>query len=140
MIQTKTKVLIRDNSGPLEASCISGSARRRRKGAKVGHCVGASITKLRAGARGQKEGAKQRLQGVLIIHTKAGVSRGDGSTLEFSRNCGVSVIPKKGGAKKPYLLAFKRINTAVPLELRSQKRVQVFKAISSVTKLARRLL
>ena len=147
MIKPKTKILIKDNSGLLEANCINCGAKSPRTGARVGHCVKASVSKLRLSSSSQsgllasREGnARQSLQNVLIVQTKAPIFRGDGSTIQFNSNSGVSILLKKAGSKKQHQLGFKRINTAVSYELNNKTYAQELKVVSSVIKLARQLL
>jgi ribosomal protein L14 len=149
MINSKTKILIKDNSDFLEANCINSGAKSSRKGAKIGQCVKASVSKLRVSSSeksgltsaSRKEGSsKHSLQNVLIVQTKAPICRGDGSTIQFNSNSGVSILFKKAGLKKQHQLGFKRVNTAVSYELKNKIYAQELTVISSVIKLARQLL
>ena len=150
MIQTKTKILIRDNSAFLEASCInySKNSSSLTKGAKIGNCIKASISKIKSNVnKGRGSGsfvretnAKSSLQNLLVIQTKKPIYRGDGSTLQFAFNSGVSIILKKVKAKKAYQLGFKRINSTIPFELKDKTRMQKLKAVLATVKLAKHLV
>ena len=143
MIQTKTKIVIKDNSDFLKANCINSN---RGGSAKVGSCVKVSIFKMKSGSsvssslKNAPENAKQRLQSVLVVQTRAPILRADGSSLHFNFNSGVSVPLKKTGIKKQHQLGFKRINTAVPFELKNKVFMQKLKGVSNVIKLAKHLL
>jgi ribosomal protein L14 len=142
MIQTKTKILIKDNSDFLNASCINSGVK---KSATVGSCIKVSVSKMKPGSslstslKNAPE-AKQSLQNLLIVQTKAPISRADGSSLHFNFNSGVSILFKKAGTKRQHQLGFKRINTAVPFELKNKEYIQKLKGVPNVIKLAKHLL
>lgn len=150
MIQTKTKILIKDNSPLLEANCINYSNNSSsKKGAKIGSCIKISVSKIKstlnkdrsASAPALRETSIGRpLHSVLVIQTKALAHRGDGSTLQFNCNSGVSIILKKAGTKKSQQLGFKRVNSTIPFELKNKAHMQKVKIASSVVKLAKHLL
>lgn len=143
MIQTKTKILIKDNSEFLKASCINSGIKRN---ATVGNCIKVSVFKMKPGSslstslKNTPENAKQSLQHLLIVQTKAPILRGDGSSLHFDFNTGVSILLKKAGIKRQHQLGFKRINTAVPFELKNKEFIQKLKGVPNVIKLAKHLL
>lgn len=143
MIQTKTKILVKDNSDFLKAHCINSGAK---KNARVGNCIKASVFKMKPSSsfstslKNTPENAKQSLQHLLIVQTKAPILRADGSSLQFNFNSGVSITLKKTGTKKQHLLGFKRINTAVPFELKNREFIQKLKGVPNVIKLAKHLL
>jgi ribosomal protein L14 len=140
MIQTKTKIVIKDNSDFLKASCINSGVKRN---ATVGSCIKVSVSKIKPGSslstslKNAPE-AKQSLQHLLIVQTKAPILRADGSSLHFNFNSGVSILFKKAGTK--HQLGFKRINTAVPFELKNKEYIQRLKGVPNVIKLAKHLL
>lgn len=149
MIQAQTKILIKDNSDLLEGTCINSYQKTTKKAAKVGNCVKASIKKVKSNfahrntsGKSTNTGAvgKKRLNDLLIIQTKRSISRKDGSTIQFSKNCGVSIIFKKSGSKKQHLLGFKRISTTVPFELKNKMYGQRFKAAYNIIKVAKNLI
>jgi ribosomal protein L14 len=143
MIQTKTKILIKDNSDFLNANCINSNIKR---GATIGGCIKVSVSKMKPGSnlstplKNAPDNAKQSLQNLLIVQTKAPILRADGSSLHFNCNSGVSILLKKTGTKRQYQLGFKRINTAVPFELKNKGYIQKLKGAPNVIKLAKHLL
>jgi ribosomal protein L14 len=141
MIQTKTKILIKDNSDFLNANCINSNIKRS---ATVGSCIKVSVSKMKPGSSlsisSKTENAKQSLQNLLIVQTKAPILRADGSSLHFNCNSGVSILLKKAGTKRQHQLGFKRINTAVPFELKNKGYMQKLKGVPNVIKLAKHLL
>lgn len=142
MIQTKTKILIKDNSDFFKASCINSGVKIC---ATVGSCIKVSVSKMKPGSslstslKNSPE-AKQSLQNLLIVQTKAPILRADGSSLHFNFNSGVSILLKKAGTKRQHQLGFKRINTAVPFELKNKEYIQRLKGVPNVIKLAKHLL
>jgi ribosomal protein L14 len=143
MIQTKTKILIKDNSDFFKASCINSGVKRS---ATVGSCIKVSVSKMKPGSslstslKNNALEAKQSLQNLLIVQTKAPILRADGSSLHFNFNSGVSILLKKAGTKRQHQLGFKRINTAVPFELKNKEYIQRLKGVPNVIKLAKHLL
>lgn len=143
MIQTKTKILVKDNSDFLNAICINSGVKRS---ATVGSSIKASIYKMKSGLniktslKNAAENAKQSLQYLLIVQTKTPIVRADGSSLHFYSNSGVSILLKKTGTKRQHLLGFKRINTAVPFELKNREYMEKIKGAPNVIKLAKHLL
>nr|YP_010021481.1 ribsomal protein L14 [Ulva gigantea]QOL10322.1 ribsomal protein L14 [Ulva gigantea] len=153
MIQTQTKISIKDNSDFLQGKCINFAKKNTKKAAKIGHCVKVSISKIKPTAIYSQEYKKatggktsmvnikkNSLQDLLLVQVKAPTSRKDGSTIQFYSNCGVCVLFKKAGANKQHLLGFKRVNTTVPFELKNKVYAQKFKAAYNVIKVAKNLL
>nr|YP_010021558.1 ribsomal protein L14 [Ulva rigida]QOL10399.1 ribsomal protein L14 [Ulva rigida] len=157
MIQTQTKISIKDNSDFLQGQCINFNKKKVKKAAKIGHCVKVSITNVKptvlnsqeykksAGLKASIVNIKKKsLQDLLLVQVKAPTYRKDGSTIQFYSNCGVCVVFKKAGAgaknKKQHQLAFKRVNTTVPFELRNKIHAQKFKAVHNIIKVAKNLL
>nr|WVH39724.1 ribsomal protein L14 [Ulva taeniata] len=153
MIQTQTKISIKDNSDFLQGKCINFAKKTTKKAAKIGHCVKVSISKIKPTALYSQEYKKatggktsmvnikkNSLQDLLLVQVKAPTCRKDGSTIQFYSNCGVCVVFKKAGANKQHLLGFKRVNTTVPFELKNKVYAQKFKAAYNVIKVAKNLL
>nr|YP_010216413.1 ribosomal protein L14 [Ulva intestinalis]UBR43434.1 ribosomal protein L14 [Ulva intestinalis] len=153
MIQTQTKISIKDNSDFLQGQCINFNKKNTKKAAKIGHCVKVSISNIKPTvlnsqqykkAAGVKTGMvnikNNSLQDLLLVQVKAPTYRKDGSTIQFYSNCGVCVVFKKAGAKKQHQLGFKRVNTTVPFELKNKIHAQKFKAAYNVIKVAKNLL
>ena len=143
MIQTKTKIVIKDNSDFLKANCINSLLGG---GAKVGSCVKVSILKMKSGSnesislKNASVNTRRPLKSTLIVQTRAPIIRADGSSLHFNSNSGVSISLKKTGIRKQHQLGFKRINTAVPFELKNKEYTQKLKGVPNVIKLAKHLL
>nr|UCS09830.1 ribosomal protein L14 [Percursaria percursa] len=150
MIQTQTKISIKDNSDFLQGQCINFSQKNTKKAAKIGNCVKVSISKIKSTFGKKPQGRaysghianikKNSLQDLLIVQMKTPIYRKDGSTVQFYSNSGVCIVFKKAGAKKQHQLAFKRINTTVPFELKNKIYAQQFKAAYNVIKVAKNLL
>nr|AYO97761.1 ribsomal protein L14 [Ulva expansa] len=157
MIQTQTKISIKDNSDFLQGQCINFNKKKVKKAAKIGHCVKVSISNVKPTVLNRQEYKKSAglkasivnikknsLQDLLLVQVKALTYRKDGSTIQFYSNCGVCVVFKKAGAgaktKKQHQLAFKRVNTTVPFELKNKIHAQKFKAAHNVIKVAKNLL
>lgn len=151
MIQTQTKIKIKDNGDFLQGQCINFAKKKIKKAAKIGHCVKVSVTKVKPtalysqdskkSATGSKRTSmlnikKNSLQDVLLVQVKAPTLRKDGSTIQFYSNCGVCVVFKP----KQHQLGFKRVNTTVPFELKNKVYAQRFKAAYNVIKVAKNLL
>lgn len=143
MIQRKTKIVIKDNSGFLKSYCINSHPRN--KGARVGHSLKVAITKSKnalsqsSSSRGSSPSQKECVTNLLIIHTRCPISRYDGSFIRFHYNSGVSILLKKT-LKNPIQFGFKRINTALPFELRKRSHWQGFQGTLNITKLAKSLI
>ncbi len=149
MIQTKTTILIKDNSPLLEAYCINYNSNSSKKGAKIGNCIKVSVSKMKATLNKDRASSapvlretsiRRPLHNLLIIQTKALARRGDGSTLQFGSNSGVSIVLKKAGRRVGHQLGFKRVNSTISFELKNKAHMQKVKIASSVVKLAKHLL
>lgn len=137
MIQNQTEILIKDNSGMLRGRCINAGKHNQR--GSVGQSVKVTVLKSK-GVTKRKGGLKKTvkrgdLQDLLLVQTKKLISRNDGSTLRFNGNKGVCV---SGGGRGPKLqYGFKRITTAVTVELKKRHTLSYG---SNVTKLAKNIL
>lgn len=116
MIQNQTKIIIKDNSGVLMGRCINAGQQR----GIISQLIKIAVLKSKASSRTAKRKTSKRsaLQDVLLVQTKKTIHRNDGSTLQFNGNKGVCV--SKSGAQLQ--LGFKRINTAVTVELKKPHR------------------
>ena len=135
MIQNRTKILIKDNSGLLKGTVINSKPRRR----VLGHHVKLVITKAKLKTTGSKRGVQSKvsqLQDALIIQTNNRIQRYDGSGLRFSSNCGVSITTNK----RKLNLGFKRIATSCPFEIKRLNNQSAFKGSYNIMKLAKNLL
>lgn len=87
MLQERSIVEIIDNSGAVKVMLFSVTGKNRRKTAKVGDMVRGSVKK--ASPHGKV--GKGEIVTVLITGTKFKIKRSDGSSIRFSKNCGVVV-------------------------------------------------
>ena len=128
MIQNRTKIIIKDNSGVLMGRCINAGKQR-------GSLQFAKIADLKSKAvftTKRKALKRSALQDILLVQTKKTLHRNDGATLKFNGNKGVCV--SKSGTQLQ--LGFKRINTAVTVELKKSHHGQS----SNLMKLAKAIL
>jgi large subunit ribosomal protein L14 len=145
MLQTQSRITIKDNSGLLRGKIINSG---RSLHPVVGNCVKATITraKSKSNLKGTSAGLKQarsvkgQLQDLLIIQTRKQLQRYDGSSIKFDSNSAVSISFKGAQKKKRLQFGFKRINTAVPFELKKRNHWQSFKGSYNLIKLAKNLL
>lgn len=153
MIQTQTKIVIKDNSDFLQGKCINYTPRIARGAATIGDLIKVTILKTKKSkspisrALNTTTGAKGKssLQDLLIIQTKKPIYRKDGSTVKFDFNCGVCISFKGitssigGVGKKRLQLGFKRINTTTTLELKNFTRAPLhqFKGAYNLIKLSK---
>jgi len=131
MIQTQTKIIIKDNSGILRGRCINT---RHKKPKGIGNHVSVAVTKTKA--HRQTHFKTSACQDLLIIQTKKAVHRYDGSSVQFNVNTGVCVVLNDHKLQ----LGFKRINTTVPFELKKQNHIKLGQGSSNLIKLAKNLV
>jgi large subunit ribosomal protein L14 len=94
MLREKSVVDIVDNSGALKVGLFSVTGKNGRRSAGVGAIVRGSVK--RASTNGKV--AKGEVVSILITATKRKITRKDGSSIRFSKNCGI-VVNK--GSKEP---------------------------------------
>ncbi|QFQ32316.1 50S ribosomal protein L14 [Buchnera aphidicola] len=82
MIQEQTILNVADNSGARSAMCIKVLGGSRRRYAKIGDII--KITVKEAIPRGKVK--KGEVLKAVVVRTKKGVRRSDGSTVRFDRN------------------------------------------------------
>jgi len=109
MITQETRMKVTDNSGAREILCIRVLGGSRRRYARVGDVITASVKQAVPGGAVKK---KQVVQAV-IVRTKRPIRRPDGSTISFDDNAAVIL----GDGKNPRAT---RIFGPVPRELRDQ--------------------
>ncbi len=85
MIQTQTRLLVADNSGAKEIMVIKVLGASRRRYANVGDVVVASIKEANPGGM-VKKGDVVR---AVIVRTRSGVHREDGTHIRFDDNAAV---------------------------------------------------
>jgi len=91
MIQQESRVNVADNSGAKELlviRCLGGSTRRY---ANIGDVVVASVKQATPGG-GVKKGEVVR---AVIVRSKTGIRRNDGSYIKFDENAAVIIRPDK---------------------------------------------
>ncbi|MGB9608904.1 MAG: 50S ribosomal protein L14 [Minisyncoccia bacterium] len=91
MIQERSIIKIADNSGAKKVRCFRILGGTRRRYAKVGDIIVASVQV----AEPRKNIKKKDIVKVLIIRTKKEIKRPDGSVLRFDENAGVIIDNKK---------------------------------------------
>ena len=91
MIQQESRVLICDNSGAKEILCIRVLGGSRRRYARVGDVITATVKQANpAGAV-----KKKTLVKAVIVRTKNTIHRKDGSTIKFDDNAAVIIADDK---------------------------------------------
>jgi large subunit ribosomal protein L14 len=109
MIQQESRILVCDNSGAKEILCIRVLGGTRRRYARVGDVITASVKQANpAGAVKRKTIVR-----AVVVRTKNTIKRKDGSTIKFDDNAAVII----GDDKQPRAT---RIFGPVPRELRDQ--------------------
>ena len=85
MIQVQTKLLVADNTGAKKIECIKVLGGSKRRYASIGDIIVASVKE--AIPRGKvKKGSLHR---AVIVRTKQGIFRNDGSKVKFDNNAAV---------------------------------------------------
>ena len=107
MIQQESRLLVCDNSGAKEILCIRVLGGSRRRYARVGDIITASVKS--ASTNGTVK--KKQVVRAVIVRTKQAICRKDGSTISFDDNAAVII----GDDKLP---KGTRIFGPVPRELR----------------------
>jgi len=90
MIQLRTRLQAADNSGARELMCIKVMGGTRRRYAGVGDVIKVSIKD--AIPRGKVK--KGEVYDAVVVRTRSGVRRGDGSLIRFGGNAAVLLTPK----------------------------------------------
>ena len=85
MIQTETMLEVADNSGARELQCIKVLGGSHRRYAGIGDVIKVSVKEALPRARVKKGD----VYNALIVRTKKGVRRRDGSVLRFDNNAAV---------------------------------------------------
>ncbi len=90
MIQLRTRLQAADNSGARELMCIKVMGGTRRRYAGVGDVIKVSVKD--AIPRGKVK--KGEVYDAVVVRTRSGVRRGDGSLIRFDGNAAVLLTPK----------------------------------------------
>lgn len=107
MIQQESRLTVCDNSGAREILCIRVLGGTRRRYAKVGDVIVATVKE--ASPTGQVK--KKSVVKAVVVRTQKEIARRDGSTIKFDDNAAVII----GDDKQPRAT---RIFGPVPRELR----------------------
>lgn len=107
MIQQESRLLVTDNSGAKEILCIRVLGGTRRRYARVGDVIVASVKQANPSGNVKKKSVVR----AVIVRTRSPIRRKDGSTIKFDDNAAVII----GDDKLP---RGTRIFGPVPRELR----------------------
>lgn len=107
MIQQESRVAVCDNSGAKEVLCIRVLGGTRRRYARVGDTIVATVKQANPSGNVKKKTVVR----AVIVRTKKAIKRKDGSTISFDDNAAVII----GDDKLPKAT---RIFGPVPRELR----------------------
>lgn len=109
MIQQESRLKVTDNSGAKEILCIRVLGGSRRRYARVGDIITASVKVATPGGNV----AKKAVVRAVVVRTRDTIKRKDGSTIKFDDNAAVII----GDDKQPRAT---RIFGPVPRELRDK--------------------
>ena len=85
MIQTESELEIADNSGARRVKCIKVLGGSHRRYARIGDII--KVTVKEAIPRGRVQ--KGQVMNAVVVRTRKGVRRGDGSLIKFDENAAV---------------------------------------------------
>jgi large subunit ribosomal protein L14 len=109
MIQQESRLLVCDNSGAKEILCIRVLGGTRRRYARVGDVIVATVKEASPNGNVKKKSVVR----AVVVRTRDMIRRKDGSTIKFDDNAAVII----GDDKAPKAT---RIFGPVPRELRDQ--------------------
>jgi large subunit ribosomal protein L14 len=109
MIQQESRLIVTDNSGAKEILCIRVLGGSRKRYAKVGDIIVATVKQAAPNGTVKKKSVVK----AVVVRTKNQIRRKDGSTIKFDDNAAVII----GDDKLPRAT---RIFGPVPRELRDQ--------------------
>src|SRR3990167_6633185 len=107
MIQQESRLVVTDNSGAKQILCIRVLGGSRRRYARVGDVIVATVKQASPSGNVKKKSVVK----AVVVRTKAPISRRDGSTIRFDDNAALII----GDGKQP---RGTRIFGPVPRELR----------------------
>ena len=90
VIQTETMLEIADNSGARRVQCIKVLGGSRRRYAGIGDVIKVAVKE--AIPRGRVR--KGQVMDAVVVRTKKGVRRSDGSVIRFDQNAAVLLTPQ----------------------------------------------
>ncbi|MDE0053645.1 MAG: 50S ribosomal protein L14 [Gammaproteobacteria bacterium] len=114
MIQTETMLDIADNSGARRVQCIKVLGGSRRRYAGIGDVIKVAVKE--AIPRGRVR--KGQVMDAVVVRTKKGVRRSDGSVIRFDQNAAVLLTPQ-------FQPVGTRIFGPVTRELRSERFMRI---------------
>ncbi|MDJ0853424.1 MAG: 50S ribosomal protein L14 [Myxococcota bacterium] len=91
MIQTESKLEVADNSGARRVACIRVLGGSRRKYASVGDVIVVAVKEAIPNARVKKGDVRR----AVVVRTKKGIGRADGSFIRFDENAAVIIDNQK---------------------------------------------
>ena len=91
MIQSETHLKVADNTGAKEIKCIRVLGGSRRKFGNIGDVIVASVRQAAPGGTAKKGEVVK----AVIVRTKKGVRRGDGTYVRFDENAAVLIKDDK---------------------------------------------
>ncbi|MBF0776678.1 50S ribosomal protein L14 [Streptococcus azizii] len=91
MIQTETRLKVADNSGAREILTIKVLGGSKRKSANIGDVIVASVKQATPGGAVKKGDVVK----AVIVRTKTGARRADGSYIKFDENAAVIIREDK---------------------------------------------
>ena len=91
MIQSESRLKVADNTGAKEIKCIRVLGGSRRKFGNIGDVIVASVRKAAPGGTAKKGEVVK----AVIVRTKKGVRRGDGTYVRFDENAAVLIKDDK---------------------------------------------
>ena len=109
MIQQESRLVVTDNSGAKEILCIRVLGGTRRRYARVGDIIVATVKQASPNGTVKKKSVVR----AVVVRTRNQIRRKDGSTIKFDDNAAVII----GDDKQPRAT---RIFGPVPRELRDQ--------------------
>jgi len=121
MIQMQTRLFVADNSGAKEIQCIKVLGGSRRRYAKIGDIIVASVKEAAVGGTCKKGEVVK----AVIVRTKKELGRSDGSYIRFDDNAAVVI----NGQNEP---VGTRIFGPVARELRNKNFMKIISLASEV--------
>ena len=91
MIQTQTRLRVADNSGAKELMCIKVLGGSKRKYANIGDIIVCSVKQATPGGVVKKGDVIK----AVVVRTRSGVRRNDGSYIRFDENAAVIINDAK---------------------------------------------
>ena len=91
MIQMQTKLKVADNTGAKEIMCIKVLGGSRRRYANIGDVIVASVKKAAPGGAVKKGDVVK----AVVVRSKKGVGREDGTYIKFDENAAVIIRDDK---------------------------------------------